>query len=232
MFPDHDLAGLFFIWVSAQYDFESYWRVKHEILATLLVPLLIGISNYFHGQIVFDWPFSWQGFGRMLFYTEAVAFFPVVGMVAWDWNKLMRKHRALAANVTDDHKENEMPIEVSAEEQASQLRLIGENQQEQLMVDLEQLLFVKAEGNYVELATISDDGELEQTLLRASLKSVESQLSGWSDSVLRCHRSYLVNRTKILKAEGNAQGLMLTLRQSMHSVPVSRKYVEVFRSKG
>ena len=226
------VQGGLFIWISSKWNFETYWKVSHEMLANLLIPLLIGVSNYFHAQLLFHWPFVWQDLGRMLLHTEAVAFFPIVGMVAWDWDKLMRKHRGVADNLNEEQRmgaPRELP---PAHDRSPQVCLVGENQQEQLVVYLDQLLYVTAAGNYVELAIYSKkEGKLQLTLLRASLKSVESQLSDWSERVRRCHRSYLVNCDKIIKAEGNAQGLVLSLNDSEHRVPVSRKYVEVFRSR-
>ena len=227
-FPVVLLQGLSFAWLSKRYDCEAHWKVYHQVLATLIIPLLIAISNYFHARWLFQWPLDWVIFGRMLFHTLAVSFFPILGLVYWDWQKLSARFGKLAALVSSNT-ESGIPARVSTTENgnSSDIELCGENQQESIRVNLEDLLYAKAEANYVEICLLKDD-RLQHELIRAPLKSVEMQLSKWNQNVVRCHRSYLVNRLKILKAEGNAQGLLLSLKGSA-TVPVSRRYVDIFR---
>lgn len=225
--------GMLSAWVFRRNDWEIYWKVKHEIILTLTIPLLIGGANFVHGHFIFDWPFSWVGLLMMQSYTVAISFFPITGIIAADWAKLVKKHQGLAAFVnqgsapsTNGKQENP---DFSIEQRS--LLLEGENQQENLRIVLDELLFIKAEGNYVELVTFNHEQKLERFLLRAPLKVIESQLVTWENEILRCHRSYLVNCRKIKKAAGNAQGLSLCIESIDQRIPVSRKYVDVFRTR-
>ena len=46
-----------------------------------------------------------------------------------------------------------------------------------------------------------------------------------ADSIIHCHRTFLVNSDKIAEAQGNAQGFTLQLHGTDETIPVSRKYV-------
>ncbi|MEM9261690.1 MAG: LytTR family DNA-binding domain-containing protein, partial [Bacteroidota bacterium] len=67
----------------------------------------------------------------------------------------------------------------------------------------------------------------EETI-RATLSGLEQQLR--ASTILRCHRSYLVNPNHIRQARGNAQGLRLSLVALEEEVPVSRAYVSQLRA--
>jgi DNA-binding LytR/AlgR family response regulator len=64
----------------------------------------------------------------------------------------------------------------------------------------------------------------------AALKDVEKdQVARQCADIQRCHRSYLVNRRRVARAMGNAQGLTLHLDRGEIEVPVSRSFVASFR---
>ena len=48
-------------------------------------------------------------------------------------------------------------------------------------------------------------------------------------TVVQCHRTFLVNTEKIIRASGNAQGFTLQLKDLPETIPVSRKYVPQIR---
>jgi len=226
--------GGLFVWISRRWDFEARWKVGHQIVVTLLIPLLIGVSNYFHGKLLFGWPFIVSNLIQMVLHTIAVGFFPIVGLVAWDWQKLKRRHGDLAAIISAHSAKAESISSGALECQGKKektLELVGENIQDVITVSKECFLYAKAEANYVEIVTLEDASpdRVRRFLLRIPLKSLETQFMPWSSEILRCHRSYLVNQNRILKAEGNAQGLLLTLPNGQ-LVPVSRRYVELFRA--
>lgn len=93
-------------------------------------------------------------------------------------------------------------------------------------VDPNSILLCESRQNYVRCVFL-EEGISREEIIRTTLTRLEEQLSG--RTILRCHRSYLVNPEYIRSARGNAQGLKLELVGAAGEVPVSRAYVPVLR---
>jgi hypothetical protein len=98
--------------------------------------------------------------------------------------------------------------------------------QDDFTLNLEDLLFVKADGNYIELTKSSND-ETTVELKRISLTQFEKQIANYPH-FFRCHRTYLVNMFKIEKVSGNSQGYILSFQNTDVKIPVSRNQIESF----
>jgi hypothetical protein len=80
-----------------------------------------------------------------------------------------------------------------------------------------------------------DNGVRRGSLIRSSLKRLENQLQekltvgaghagDFQPPLLRCHRSYIVNLSRVRTCQGNRHGLKLALVGAEKSIPVSRAY--------
>ena len=90
----------------------------------------------------------------------------------------------------------------------------------------EHLLYIESADNYTTLHYLNKSKQ-SHFLLRNSLKRLEEQLA--DTSLVRCHRSYMVNmdRVKILKKEKG--GIMLELdEENTPDIPVSKTYYDSF----
>ncbi|MEM8909420.1 MAG: LytTR family DNA-binding domain-containing protein [Bacteroidota bacterium] len=105
----------------------------------------------------------------------------------------------------------------------NRLRLQSENNHEFLNIDSNQLLFIESVDNYVSVYHL-DQQQVKKQLLRSNLKKLESQID--APSIVRCHRSFMVNLKNIKKVEGNSRGLQLYFSDYDTAVPVSRRYVK------
>ena len=76
------------------------------------------------------------------------------------------------------------------------------------MIDLNDVYYLQADGDYVQIYT-----EKQKFLKEQTMKSFEEQLP--IDRFLRVHRSYIVNTQKIMRIERySQQSMMLTLRNN------------------
>ena len=82
--------------------------------------------------------------------------------------------------------------------------------------------------NTSHLSFIIDENKLKKVTHRVTLSSFEIQLKEVS-SLVRCHRSYMVNLNKVKNISGNAQGLKLELINHSEIIPVSRKYIPIVK---
>lgn len=111
---------------------------------------------------------------------------------------------------------------------SDQIIIPSQNKSEELNLDVEELLAIKAVENYIEVYA-KHNGKLSKTVLRNTLKNAEESLAS-VNNVSKCHRSYLVNLKKVNHFSGNAQGLTLNFGESVElSVPVSRAYVKAIK---
>ena len=90
-------------------------------------------------------------------------------------------------------------------------------------INLDSLLFIEAEKNYITIIQENEKG-IYKKLLRLSLVKAQDQIT--QKSIIRCHRSYLININSIKSVSGNSQGLKLNFSEGLPEIPISRKYKE------
>ena len=106
---------------------------------------------------------------------------------------------------------------------SEKITLTSQSIQSPLHLYVNQLLYLESMQNYISIYYIKEE-QLEKELFRNTISTMEKQLQ--NTSIIRCHRSFLVNTNLIEKVSGNAQGLRLTLEGLQGSqIPVSRKYI-------
>jgi DNA-binding LytR/AlgR family response regulator len=89
-------------------------------------------------------------------------------------------------------------------------------------VQLIDLLYLEASENYVTIHFL-DQSQPGRLLLRNSMKRMEEQLSGYP--VVRCHRSFMVNTTRIRLAKKTKTGMVVELSTAVPiRLPVSETY--------
>ena len=92
-----------------------------------------------------------------------------------------------------------------------------------LSVKAGMLIYLEAADNYVYIHYL-DGNKLVRQLLRNNLKKLEEELE--RTSLIRCHRSYMVNsnRVMLIRREKDGLTLILDLPEKLN-IPVSKSYV-------
>jgi len=88
-----------------------------------------------------------------------------------------------------------------------------------------EILLLESTDNYVSVFYLIN-GKLQRRLLRNTLKNLEEELK--PQSVIRCHRSYMINPRNIEFAQKEGKNLQLKIRHYETFVPVSQKYLSLF----
>lgn len=208
---------------------HALWKVWHELVVILLYIVIIGASNYTYSCLLFGMGFRLRDLLSMETYTALVAFFPAVAtfVSARAFNTCRNETAAESLNRSLD---GSVKSESLSSLTVRKVTLSGENKDESVTADLDGICFIKSDGNYVEVVLAAKGAKHETRLLRATLKDMETQLAGQCTEIVRCHRSYLVNKQRISSAEGNAMGLTISLDRDNLQVPVSRSYVAAFKA--
>ncbi len=97
-----------------------------------------------------------------------------------------------------------------------------------LSINTDALYYLESEDNYIKVHYKHNEKMLSY-MLRARTRSVEESLSG--TSMVRCHRSYIVNLNKISFMEEDRRMHYITLNdKSISRIPVSKSYYEKIAS--
>ena len=109
---------------------------------------------------------------------------------------------------------------------ADLLTITGENNKVILAINYDQLLYVKSSGNYLDIFYLNGENKSKE-LVRASLKELESKIT--DSSIVRIHRSYMVNKHRISSFKKNRKGYKLMVQHAPEEViPVSIGYKDKF----
>ena len=180
--------------------------------------LFIALANYYIIVTLFIDKHSLIGFGFALLSTVLVGIFsPSFLFGSLNMIRNLKANQKIAAG---------LPAEKL---RAAHARLVGlpiHNSSKTFPIDSTQILFIEAKQNYVYVVFESNSG-IQKEIIRNTLTAVEKALH--HTDIIRSHRSFLVNKSKIASVSGNAQGLTLILTQGEFEVPVSRKYISTFR---
>ena len=172
---------------------------------------------------VFSLHWSWEAFIYFQLVTLAVGLIPIIALTIINQNRWLTENLKLAQEFNSSLKnENKIAVDES-------VTLIADNEKDSFQLELSNLLYIESTGNYIEIY-YHKDGVLKNTLLRSTLKRTELQLEKHS-SVLKCHRAFLVNASKIAEVNGNSQGLRLALKHTDTEIPVSRNFSKSLKEK-
>ncbi|MEM7575324.1 MAG: LytTR family transcriptional regulator DNA-binding domain-containing protein [Bacteroidota bacterium] len=197
---------------------QPSWTMGKWLIFTLVLISLIALANYLCISWLNGGNYSWRLFIQALSATFLVAIFPVTIFGASNMIRHLRANQRLASD---------LPPQQESSIKSKTVEIPVLNSQRTFSIDANELLFVEAMQNYVTIY-YQQEGQQEKEILRQTIGRLEELLA--DGVIVRCHRSFLVNRSMIEQIEGNAQGLQLSLRGvAARKVPVSRKYIKVFR---
>jgi len=200
------------------------WTLLKEYTHLAIVFFLTGAASFLLRSLIYNNPdnWSWHYLGEEVFncYLAGIFFYCLL---------------LFANSYYGSYKTIVLPQEPVAENEGKNTASFANNtevfiktqvQQDDFRFNPAQLLFAKADGNYIEL-TLSVNNQVNTELKRISLKQFEGQLTAYP-FLFKCHRAYLVNLQQVNKVAGNAQGYTLSLNMTNENVPVSRTQLELF----
>ena len=119
-------------------------------------------------------------------------------------------------------KPSEKPLQQTPEStvcQSQELTLTGTTN-ESVTLQISDLLFIEAVGNYVKVNHLRD-GQVHTDMLRVTMKQLEETLLPYP-MVVRCHRAFLVNLGQVEQITSHSGSTQLLIKHCHESLPVSR----------
>lgn len=213
------LLNIVFPKLVPSYFDESKWTTGRQIFWTFINVFLIGMANFFFSTFLNIIPFSVEGILRFQFFTIAVGAFPIVISTLINQARLQAQYDKKSADINANLSKNENQYRESENRHQEKITIPSQYAQDDLKIELNQLLFIRAADNYVEVYFV-ENKQIQKILLRNSLKALEDTLE--MKQIFRCHKSYLVNLDQVIRVSGNAQGYKLHLKACDELIPVSR----------
>jgi len=196
------------------------WTFKNWLLSVFCMILMIALANSvftsFLQKQTLDLGILYNG----VVSTMTVAIIPTFLFGAINIINNLRKNEKIASEIS--------ATEPNLESASESIQLKSDGQSETLSFNSNEFLFAEAQQNYI-LLVFFKQNTIHKEMIRYTMKRLEEELAAFN--IVRCHRSYLVNKNKIENITGNAQGLKLFLSNYPETfIPVSRSFISKFRS--
>ncbi|MFO7842869.1 MAG: LytTR family DNA-binding domain-containing protein [Bacteroidales bacterium] len=196
---------------------SSEWESGPPFILSALLLLLTATAFAFYIRFVGKNTLSLY----ILFKMTLVCLIPVIILVILYKNKSQERMIALLKEQNDTYYSKLNEFEQSREEK--EIGILSSNKTDKLVLQPINIVIIQSADNYIEIYHYKDDA-LEKSMIRNTLKDVESQLDSYKH-IIRCHRTCLVNVNYIDKITRNYSGYSLKIKELDKKVPVSRQYV-------
>ena len=227
--------GTFFLACSRVLMTFAVKRLRHFPLGLYIMWLLLEIVliaafhtciSYFQIQAT-DYSFSYI-FAKSLLITFIALAVPYIITDLVMLLKDTQQRLMLTKSDTVESDDEVMP------EHTEIINLMDNNGNLKLSVKLDNLYYIKAEDNYINVF-YQRSGAIASYMLRCKMQTIADNCVD-SSSLMRCHRSYIVNIKKVSVLHNEADGFVIDFeREGLESIPVSKTYsakvLEAFNKK-
>jgi DNA-binding LytR/AlgR family response regulator len=212
---------------------EENWIVKKEIVFILFTIAVIAIGNLFANHLLEGAAINIESFAKFLFATILIGSLPITLSVLAKQRLLLKRYSADSIILNGRLSKIQLTtLTITPPNNVVQEKILlkGDNQDEQLEVPPENIWQLSTADNYVSI--LYQDGlGMKTILLRSTLKKMEDSLEKVDAVLIRCHRSHIINITKIESVIATAQGLKLKLKLGNQLIPVGKTYHDAIKEK-
>ena len=190
---------------------------RHFAMSSLVESNKLSLSNYLETLVIISFlSFAIGLYWRFKFRSRYLA-------AELEETKLLNEQlkKLQTSNIGVPHQTEDSPQKGDVK-QDSQITLEGTTN-EQVTLDISDLLYLEAVGNYVKVCQ-QLNGEVRTTMLRATMKQMEDALQAYP-MIVRCHRAFMVNLGQVEQISSNSRAMQLVMRHSHDAIPVSRSNV-------
>ena len=190
---------------------------RHFAMSSLVEGNKLSLSNYLETLVIIAFlSFAIGLYWRFKFRSRYLA-------AELEETKLLNEQlkKLQTSNIGVPHQTEDSPQKGDVK-QDSQITLEGTTN-EQVTLDISDLLYLEAVGNYVKVCQ-QLNGEVRTTMLRATMKQMEDALQAYP-MIVRCHRAFMVNLGQVEQISSNSRAMQLVMRHSHDAIPVSRSNV-------
>lgn len=214
LFPYCVIFGTVFLMANLITFRFTYWNIGAELLKIIFILFFGSILSYFYNSLFLSHvELDLGNYFYMFLYSLAVGIPISIIYILSRYIYLKNIHEKKAHTISQH-------LPVSAPEQQNLLKISAQNTE--LMINEKDFLCAQSMENYCTFYFL-ENNSLKKTLIRISFSNVLQQIE--TDSVKKCHRSYIVNLRRVKYLKGNAQGYKLIIPEIDFEIPVSRSFI-------
>jgi len=200
------------------------WTVLKEIVNLTWILFTVGLGNMVYSSFTMGFELNLNNIIIFQAYTLAIGIIPITALTLIKQGYLKRKNETAARAINET-----LVSHAPTGHHDQSVQFIGEGQNEELIVDACDILFIKSDGNYITAGYLKNN-RFTQVLLRNKMKYAAEQLAPFP-FLYQCHRSWIVNLEQITRVSGNSQGLRVVVENFEDEIPVARKNAPEFRER-
>ncbi|WKD85504.1 hypothetical protein KCTC32516_00845 [Polaribacter huanghezhanensis] len=197
---------------------EDKWTIGRNIFLILIGIVLIGSVLWCLGGIYKN-VFGIKNLHYFPFLTCVflVGIIPLLFFVFINEKSVREKRKKRAKEINTYNKEKLVEKKFKTE-----VTLYSDNKKEKIVFKTDDLVYISSQGNYANFF-INKNNDLKEKILRVTLTKIDTELQDYT-SIIRCHKSYIINVNFINDIHGNARGYLLKSDVIPFDVPVSRSF--------
>lgn len=169
------------------------WTLLKEYIHIGLILILMGTTSFLMRDLLYNNPNNWS----WNYFFEEIRNCLIAGTFFYFFLRLSSFYFESKNGSPFVLQFTPLTVEPAKTTLESNIFINTNVKQDDFSLDIDQLLFAKADGNYVEL-TKSNENKITTEVKRISLTQFEAQIINYPH-FFRCHRAYLVNMFKIKK---------------------------------
>ncbi len=197
---------------------EKKWTVASQIIWAITQLCIIGITCFSYAIAIDAFPQNISSFLKIESYVLLCSIIPIIIIVLVKQNYLLRQNSQEALIL--DNELHQSKNANSEYQESNKIVFTGDNQNEQLALNSDDIVYITSQDNYFEIVWQEND-KVKKQLFRGTLSKAEETVQSFP-FLFRSHRAYIVNLKKVASIDGNAQGYRLKLNVTSEVVPVSR----------
>ncbi len=195
------------------FDSEK-WNFGKEFILNLVFVSLNSVAYTFYARYV----------GEIMITFHTATLFVLLSISSMVINIVINELRRLNNQVKQLSELAGISDEIAQlPEKNVEIEFESENKSDFFQLPLEQIILIKSANNYIEVIYKSID-KVNRRLIRNTIKNTEELFSRFP-SLVRCHRSCIVNKNYVQKILKRSDGMRLVLFDYPIEIPVSRQYI-------
>ena len=193
---------------------KGKWEIFRYFLFILSIIIGISVLEWVLIENFISIDTKLFNFLGILITVFALTIFPVFVIVLFIEKIFLKKHIHMAELLSHYIKDNENKM-------IDKLVILkSDKTKEKIELLLSEIIYIEAKGNYSEIY-YSKNETFKKILMLISLKALSKQLEK-HETIVRCHKSFIVNLSRINNVIGNSQGYKLNFSEFDKKIPVSR----------
>lgn len=195
---------------------------RHLVMSDLVAGNVLSWSNYFETLLIIAFcSFAIGLYWRFKFRSRFLAAeLEETRQLNEQLKKLQQEAQAKTVETASTTEEGTVTQPVVTMPQSESTILLQGSTSESVSLQIPDLLYIEAVGNYVKVYYLQE-GEVRHDTLRATSKQMEMDLQDFP-RIVRCHRAFLVNLQQVERIVSQSGSMQLIIKHCNDSIPVSR----------